>query len=123
MNWVFSGGLPVYLQIMEHIQSAVISGEYTPGEKIPSVRDLALEARVNPNTMQHALHELENTGLLVSRGTSGRFVTQDPVILEGIRTRRLRELTARCISQYQALGVTPSEAARLLLEYESQKEE
>ena len=123
MKWSFSGNLPVYQQIMDHIQSAVITGEFTPGEKIPSVRDMAMEARVNPNTMQHALHELEDTGLLIARGTSGRFVTEDPGILKAVRAKRLRELTARCLDQYAALGVSAQSAAQMLLEHGTQKEE
>lgn len=117
MNWRFSGGRPVYLQVMEQIQGAVLSGEYTPGQKIPSVRDLAAQAQINPNTMQHALQELEQTGLLETRGTSGRFVTEDSQILETIRRNCLRELTAQCVGMFATYGVDIWEIMDLLQEY------
>lgn len=118
MVWRFSGGRPVYLQIMEQIQGAVLAGEYIPGARIPSVRDLATEAQVNPNTMQHALQELERTGLLEARGTSGRYVSEDPMILEKIRKDRLEELTAQCVALFAAYGVDIPELIRYLQAYE-----
>lgn len=75
MNWKFAGDRPVYQQIMAAIRGAILKGELPPGGKVPSVRDLAAQAQVNPNTMQRALTELEREGLLVSGGTSGRSVT------------------------------------------------
>ena len=92
MNWKFSGDRPGYKQIMALIRGAVLRGELPPGGKIPSVRDLAAEAQVNPNTMQRAMTELEREGLLVSGGTSGRTVTDDPQVLEQMRNRTLEEL-------------------------------
>ena len=73
MNWKFAGDRPVYQQIMAAIRGAILKGELPPGGKVPSVRDLAAQAQVNPNTMQRALTELEREGLLVSGGTSGRM--------------------------------------------------
>ena len=72
MNWKFAGDRPLYQQIMALIRGAILRGELPSGGKIPSVRDLAAEAQVNPNTMQRAMTELEREGLLVSGGTSGR---------------------------------------------------
>lgn len=117
MVWRFSGGRPVYQQVMEQIQGAVLSGEYTPGQKIPSVRDLAMEAQINPNTMQHALQELERTGLLESRGTSGRYVSEDSAVLEEIRGNCLRELTDRCVKMFANYGVSVPELIELLRGY------
>ena len=117
MIWRFHGGRPVYLQVMEQIQGAVLSGEYMPGQKIPSVRDMATEAQINPNTMQHALQELERTGLLESRGTSGRYVTEDPAVLTAIRQTRLQELTAQCVEMFATYGVSVSETIYLLCNY------
>ena len=77
MEWKFTGDRPVYQQIMEAVNGAVLKGELKPGQKVPSVRDLAAAAKVNPNTMQRALTELEREGLLVGCGTSGRYVTTD----------------------------------------------
>lgn len=82
MSWNLNSERPIYAQIMERITMDIISGIYTPGAKLPSVRDLAQEAGVNPNTMQKALSELERTGLLFSQRTSGRFITEDLAMIE-----------------------------------------
>ena len=82
MAWEFSNDKPVYVQITEEILIRIVSAQYSMGEKLPSVRELAQEACVNPNTMQRALSELENCGLLISQRTSGRFVTTDKSIIE-----------------------------------------
>jgi len=77
MSWEFKKGIPIYAQIIEKLELDLLSGKYELGEKLPSVRDLALEANVNPNTMQRALSEMERSGLIYSERTSGRFVTLD----------------------------------------------
>ena len=123
MNWKFSGDRPVYQQIMALIRGAVLRGELPPGGKIPSVRDLAAEAQVNPNTMQRAMTELEREGLLVSGGTSGRTVTDDPQVLEQMRNRTLEELARECAEKFMVFGITPTQAAELLLKLEKKKEE
>ena len=81
MSWTLDNDRPIYLQLMERIQRDIIAGVYQPGDKLPSVRDLALEAAVNPNTMQKALSELERSGLVYSQRTSGRFITEDTEML------------------------------------------
>lgn len=121
MVWKFSGERPIYQQIIEHIESAVISGEYAPGERIPSVRDLATAAQVNPNTMQHALHELEQRSILITVGTSGRFVTSDSKILEAMRDNKLQELTSECAMRFAAFGLRPSEAAQRMLALDEER--
>ena len=123
MVWKFNGERPVYQQIIEQIQGAVISGEFAPGDRIPSVRDLATAARVNPNTMQHALHELEQHKILVTARTSGRYVTSDAAVLEGIRKERLKELTIECAKRFSAFGISPAQAAQLLLELNAERNE
>lgn len=122
MNWKFTGDRPVYQQIMATIRGAVLKGELPPGKKIPSVRDLAAEAQVNPNTMQRALTELEREGLLVSGGTSGRSVTEEESVLTGMKEEILRELAKECAEKFMVFGVTPSQAAQLLLELDGKKE-
>ena len=123
MNWKFSGDRPVYQQIMALIRGAILRGELPPGGKIPSVRDLAAEAQVNPNTMQRAMTELEREGLLVSGGTSGRTVTENPQVLEQLRDRTLEELARECAEKFMVFGITPTQAAELLLKLEKKKEE
>ena len=123
MNWKFTGERPVYQQIMATIRGAILTGELPPGKKIPSVRDLAAEAQVNPNTMQRALTELEREGLLVSGGTSGRSVTQEEGILSAMRDEALKELARECAEKFMVFGLTPSQAAQLLLALEEEEEE
>lgn len=123
MNWKFSGDRPVYQQIMAAIRGAILTGELPPGKKVPSVRDLAEEAQVNPNTMQRALTELEREGLLISGGTSGRSVTQDRQILDSQRREALQALARDCAEKFMVFGITPTQAAQLLLALEEEKEE
>ena len=122
MNWKFTGDRPVYQQIMALIRGAILRGELQPGGKIPSVRDLAAEAQVNPNTMQRAMTELEREGLLVGGGTSGRTVTVNQEILEQLRRRTLEELAKECAEKFMVFGITPSQAAQLLMNLEKEKE-
>lgn len=122
MNWKFTGDRPVYQQIMAAIRGAILTGELTPGSKVPSVRDLAAQAQVNPNTMQRALTELEREGLMVSGGTSGRTVTLDQEILSATREHILQELAKECAEKFMVFGITPTQAARLLLELDENKE-
>ena len=123
MNWKFTGDRPVYQQIMALIRGAILRGELQPGGKIPSVRDLAAEAQVNPNTMQRAMTELEREELLIGGGTSGRTVTENPEILEKLRSRTLEALARECAEKFMVFGITPSQAAQLLLNLEQEKED
>ncbi len=113
MEWKFAGSLPVYLQIMEHFRGAVLTGVFRPGDKIPSVRDLAAQARVNPNTMQRAMSELEREGLLLAHGTLGRFVTDDPAVLEKLRQQRTDKVVAHCRQLLAQVGLTLAQAAAM----------
>ena len=123
MNWKFTGDRPIYQQIMETLRGAVLKGELPPGGKVPSVRDLAAQAQVNPNTMQRALTELEREGLLVGGGTSGRTVTQEQKVLEAMRNETLQALAMECAEKFMVFGVTPTQAAGLLLALDEVKEE
>ena len=77
MAWNLDADKPIYAQLVEIIQMQIISGQYRAGDRLPSVRELAAEASVNPNTMQKALAELERNGLIYTQRTSGRMVTED----------------------------------------------
>ena len=85
MTWSFDDKLPIYLQIIRILKSDLARGKYQPGEKLPAVRELALSAGVNPNTMQRALAQLEAEGLVYTERTTGRFVTEDTALLEQLR--------------------------------------
>ena len=82
MQWQFSNDAPIYTQLIQQIKVGIVAGVFPPGERLPSVRDLATEAGVNPNTMQRALAELERDGLVYSQRTAGRFVTEDKTMIQ-----------------------------------------
>ncbi len=96
MAWDLDGDRPIYVQLVEILQSKIIAGEYKPGEKLPSVRDLAAEAGVNPNTMQRAFANLEQMGLIVTMRTNGRTVADNP----GIISQKEKELADICVEQF-----------------------
>ena len=122
MNWKFMGDRPVYQQIMALIRGGILTGELSPGQKIPSVRDLAAQAQVNPNTVQRALTELEREGLLVSGGTSGRRVTEEEAILEEMKEQTITELARECAEKFRVFGLSPAQAAQRLMLLEEQDE-
>lgn len=121
MNWKFTGDRPVYQQIMEQIRGGILKGELLPGERIASVRDLAAQAQVNPNTMQRALTELEREGLLIGGGTSGRTVTKEEQVLSAMRQKALEDLARECAEKFMVFGVTPGQAAELLRKLEKEE--
>ena len=85
MEWTFRNDLPIYSQLVDKIKLAIVSSALPPGERLASVRDLATEAGVNPNTMQRALQELEREGLVFSQRPAGRFVTEDITVIDEIK--------------------------------------
>lgn len=115
MAWNFVSDRPIYLQIAEHIKIDIISGIYPPGERLPSVRELAAVAAVNPNTMQRAMSELEQSGLVSALRTTGRFVTEDKEILERTKRALAHELAQDYFRKISRLGYSPEEAAELVL--------
>ncbi len=116
MKWNLSTDRPVYLQLIEQIQAEIIAGNYKPGDKLPSVRDLAAEATVNPNTMQKALSELERTGLLQTNRTSGRFITPDDTLIKNLRQETAKKQILEFIGKMHQLGFESEEALNLFIE-------
>lgn len=116
MPWDLDNDRPIYLQLMERIQHDIISGVYRPGDKIPSVRDLALDAAVNPNTMQKALSELERSGLVYSQRTSGRFITEDEKLLKKMKMDLATEHIHQFFEQMHHLGFNDEETLELIRE-------
>lgn len=114
MPWALDNDRPIYLQIMERIQTDIISGKYHAGEKLPSVRDLALEAAVNPNTMQKALSELERNHLVYSQRTSGRFITENEDMLKQLKKEVAEEQIREFFQKMEQLGYTPNETLSLM---------
>ena len=116
MPWNLDSSRPIYLQIIERVQMDIITGRYQPGDKLPSVRDLAQEAAVNPNTMQKALSELERSGLIYSQRTSGRFITEDKVLIHQMKKELAAAEVSAFVAHMKQLGITPEEIRQLLAE-------
>ena len=109
MAWDIRADRPVYLQLVEHLQTAVVTGEYPPGSRIPPVRELAGQAGVNPNTMQRALTELEREGLLLSERTQGRYVASDAKAIGELRKDIARQAADSFRREMAALGFNEEE--------------
>lgn len=103
--WDFADGLPIWRQIAVRIKSDVAGGRLAPGEKIASVRDLAVQAGVNPNTMQRALAQLEQEGILRTERTSGRYVTEDAAVLDVLRGQLASGIIADLYRKLRAIGM------------------
>lgn len=116
MPWNLDSSRPIYLQIIERVQMDIITGRYQPGDKLPSVRDLAQEAAVNPNTMQKALSELERSGLIYSQRTSGRFITEDKELIHQMKKEFAAAEVSAFVAHMKQLGITPEEIRQLLAE-------
>lgn len=114
MQWFFDPNLPIYTQIVEQIRLFIVSGIMKAGERMPSVRDLASEAGVNPNTMQRALAELERTGLIYASRTNGRFVTDQQEVIDVAKAELATDSVARFIQEMTRLGFTREEMIAMI---------
>lgn len=114
MAWNLDSDRPIYAQLLERIQRQIVAGVYQPGSKIPSVRELAAEAGVNPNTMQKALSELERSGLVITQRTSGRVVTEDLNMIKETRNQLAREQVEDFVKRMKALGFDKKDIIALL---------
>lgn len=114
MAWRFTSERPIYTQAAEIIRRDIINGTYKMGERLPSVREFAAAAAVNPNTMQRALSELEAEGLIVTQRTSGRLITSDSAVIESVRTRLAKEIAADFLDKMKQLGNDKQKALQLL---------
>ena len=114
MNWNITAGRPVYVQLVEQLELALVAGEFPPGSRIPPVRELAADAGVNPNTMQRALADLEREGLMHSNRTSGRYVTEDRSMIAQIREQIADERISEFLAGMSQLGFTEQEILSLL---------
>lgn len=114
MKWEFQNDRPIYAQIIEQIKLHIVAGEFRAGGKLPSVRDLAAEAEVNPNTMQRALSDLEREGLVYSQRTAGRFITEDQTMIETVKTELAQKLASDFLTNMAKIGYQPEEVIALL---------
>ena len=116
MDWDFKSDLPIYSQLVEQIKLGIVSGIFKPGERLASVRDMAMEAGVNPNTMQRALQELEREGMVYSQRTSGRFVTEDEAVIDNAKKNLAEEQIKSFLEAMSKLGYGRDEIISLLEE-------
>jgi DNA-binding transcriptional regulator YhcF (GntR family) len=114
MPWLMDDKRPIYIQIIEEIKLRIITGIYLPGSKIPSVRELASEANVNPNTMQKAFGELELNGLINTQRTSGRTVTENKDLIEEIKKQMAEEEIQIFLDRMKQLGYQHEDTLALL---------
>ncbi|MEG0780639.1 MAG: GntR family transcriptional regulator [Oscillospiraceae bacterium] len=114
MNWFFAGDTPIYSQLVAQIKQGIVCGVFPPGERLPSVRDMATEASVNPNTMQRALTELERDGLVYSQRTAGRFVTEDKAMIDAVKKGLAREQIFSFLEAMYRLGYEKTDILTLL---------
>lgn len=120
MTWEIKTDRPIYLQLVEQIELRIVSGIYAVGEKLPSVRDLAVDAAVNPNTMQRALSELERSGLVYSQRTSGRFITEDATMIENMKNTLAQTQISMFFEKMEQLGYSKQQTIHMM---ESRSEE
>ena len=114
MAWNIDSNRPIYVQLAEQVQRDIISGLYQPGTKLPSVRELASQAKVNPNTMQKALTELEHSGLVYSQRTSGRFITEDKEMIETLKEQLASSQIQEFLEKMSCMGFQPQDTLHLI---------
>ena len=116
MEWKIDNDKPVYIQLVEQLKVKIISGEIELDSKLDSVRSLAADAMVNPNTMQKALAELEREGFVYSKRTSGRFVTDNKELIENERKNLVKDNVKKTLDTLINLGYTNEEILNLVEE-------
>ncbi len=116
MPWNLDSDRPIFIQIVDRIQMEILSGKYGPGDRLPSVRELAMEAAVNPNTMQKALSELERSGLVYTQRTSGRFITEDQNMIKQLKKDRAKETIEKFLENMQSIGFSKEETLSIMKE-------
>ena len=109
MQFEFDNNTPIYIQLVEQLKTYIISDKIKPGERLPSVRDLAMQTKVNPNTMQKALVELEDLKLIYTERTNGRFVTEDKKIIDKYKMKYAEELSKKYILGMKNIGYNDEE--------------
>ena len=109
----FDSSRPIYAQLVERLKAKILAGIYPPGGHLDSV---------NPNTMQRALAQLENEGLVRTERTAGRYVTEDRALIEQLRAEAARNLTAEFLEKMRGIGYGPEQAATLLERWNEKEE-
>jgi len=123
MPWEFNDRAPVFIQIADKIRIDIVAGKYPSDGQIPPVRQLAFEISVNPNTVQRALTQLEEEGLLYAKGTAGRYVTSDNTVLDAAKKRIKQQALSRALEELRELGITYDELIDYIRQQPDNKEE
>jgi len=116
VDYIFNNDRPIYMQLVEKIRVEIISGKFKPGERLPSVRELALTAKVNPNTMQKALIDLEELELIYTERTNGKFVTTDKKVIENMKKDLAKEISKNYLKDMQNIGINHKDSINYLLD-------
>jgi GntR family transcriptional regulator len=122
VDWKFKPGLPIYTQIVEQMKLSIAKGVYKPGEKLPAVRELAMEAAVNPNTMQRALTEMEREGLFYTERTNGRFVTKEEETLDKMRIALGEEFIRELFTNLEKMGMNKEQIVKAVAKWAEEAE-
>lgn len=123
MSWEFQDHLPIYAQLMDTLKRRIVTGRYLPGEKLPSVRELAAEAGINPNTVQRAFSELEREGLIYTQRATGKYVTENEADIKSAHEALARTQVADFLRAMQSLGFSVGDVIVLLQSFNESKEE
>lgn len=116
MEYIFDNERPIYIQLVEIIRINIVSGKFKKGERLPSVRELALMMKVNPNTMQKALSELEDEKLIYTERTNGKYVTTDEKLIEKIKKQLAQEKVNNYLNSMKSIGISYELAQEYLQE-------
>ncbi|MBQ7246202.1 MAG: GntR family transcriptional regulator [Firmicutes bacterium] len=114
MAWELDGNRSIYSQLVEVILRRIVTGVYPAGSRLDSVRDLASEAGVNPNTMQRALMELERTGMITTQRTSGKFVTENQDMIHDVKKRMANQAVDRLLAEMEKLGIEKEDVIEII---------
>lgn len=117
MSWTFDNNKPIYLQIMDKIKLQIVSHKLEPNQQLPTVRELASEAGVNPNTIQRALSDLEREGFVYTKRTVGRFVTEDLDLILQSRKQLSEEQLQQFVTGMVEFGYEKEELPTVLRDY------
>lgn len=114
MNFIFDDDKPIYKQLVDQLKVMIASCIYKKGEKLPSVRDFAISIKVNPNTIQRALTELEDEGLIITQRTSGKFITEDEQTIKNLRNSLAHETLEKFLIDMDKLDISLEELIELI---------
>ena len=114
MEFTFDNNIPIYIQLLDYLKIYLISGVFKSGEKLPSVREFATSFKVNPNTMQKALSELESMKLIYTERTNGKFVTEDKELIEKLKDEYALTLAKSYFQGMKRIGLGKAESIKYL---------